>query len=123
MSAELISALSLMVAGIGLGWNIYRDCINKPKVKDNIYIAEYFLPGRGPQPQIVSVNVTNVGKQALIIKGNGFTAKDKKQFLFPEMMSLFNNKKLETSQKGYERICNFTESEKGNRLRSKHLKL
>jgi transposase len=44
--AFIISFLSLVVAGIALGWNIFRDCIDKPKLKLNMFVANWYDPHR-----------------------------------------------------------------------------
>lgn len=35
-----ISVSSFIVSGIALGWNIYRDCIDRPKIRIKAYIAD-----------------------------------------------------------------------------------
>ncbi len=50
--AFIISFFSLVVAGIALGWNIFRDCIDKPKLKLNMFVANWYDPHRGEMPQV-----------------------------------------------------------------------
>lgn len=93
--AFIISFLSLIVAGIALGWNIFRDCVNKPKLKLNMFIADWYDPHRGEMPQVISVSITNTGKQPIVIKAHGFSMKDKTTSIFPELMHYFDQKRLE----------------------------
>ena len=55
-----ISLFPLVVAGVSLGWNIYRDCIDKGKLTVRAAIADIFIPNLGKQPKVLSVRVTNV---------------------------------------------------------------
>lgn len=91
----LVAGLSLFVAGIALGWNIFRDCIDRPKLKINIFIADVYITGKGNMPRVVSVNITNIGNKPIMIKGHGLYMKDKTQAFFPDIMGFFNKKKLE----------------------------
>lgn len=93
--AFIISLLSLVVAGIALGWNIFRDCIDKPKLKLNMFVANWYDPHRGEMPQVVSVSITNAGKQPIVIKAHGFPMKDKTTSIFPDVMHFFDHKRLE----------------------------
>ena len=93
--ALAISALSLVVAGIALGWNIFRDCIDRPKLKLNVFVANLVDSNGRELPQVISVTVTNVGRKAIVIKGHGFLMKDKTKLIFPEIMVLFDQKRLE----------------------------
>ncbi len=92
--AVTIAGLSLLVAGIALGWNLFRDCIDKPRLKLTIHVAEIFIPGRGKQPNVVSVAITNTGRQDIVIKNHGFKSKSGAWILLPDAMALFNNKRL-----------------------------
>jgi hypothetical protein len=93
--AFIIALLSLVVAGIALGWNIFRDFIDKPKLQLNIFVANWYDPNRGEMPQVISVTITNSGKQPIVIKGHGFPMKDKTTSIFPDVMHLFDRKRLE----------------------------
>lgn len=93
--AFMIALLSLVISGIALGWNIFRDCIDKPKLKLNMFVANWYDPNRGEMPQVISVTVTNTGRQPIVIKGHGFPLKDKTTSIFPDVMDFFDQKKLE----------------------------
>ena len=69
--------------------------MNKPSLKITIFIADVFIPRRGNQPQVVSISVTNTGKETIIVQSHGFYLRNNQRFLFPEAMRLFTNKKLE----------------------------
>ncbi len=52
----LVSGLSLLIAGIALGWNIFRDAIDRPKLLLNLFVAEFWDNAmRNRQPDVVSV--------------------------------------------------------------------
>ena len=67
----IISVLSLFIAGVSLGWNIYRDYIDRGRLKVSAFIADVFIPDVGKQPKVMSVRVTNVGKQPITVDYNG----------------------------------------------------
>ena len=60
--AIIIALFSLVMAAFALGWNIFRDCIDKPKLKLNLFVGNWYDPIRGEMPQVISVTVTNAGK-------------------------------------------------------------
>jgi hypothetical protein len=93
--ALLIAALSFIIAGIALGWNIFRDCVDKPKLKLNMFIADWYDSQKGEMPQVISISITNTGKQPIVIKAHGFKMKDKTTAIFPDIMQFFNLKRLE----------------------------
>jgi len=93
--AFIIALLSFFVAGIALGWNIFRDFIDRPKLKIRMWIANYVDSVRGEMPQVVSVTVTNKGKKPIMIKAHGFHMKDKTSFILRNEMHLFRGKRLE----------------------------
>jgi len=60
----LVSGLSFLMAGLSLGWNIYRDVILKPRLK--IVFGVFSLVGRGVQKQTyLMVKATNHGPGAI----------------------------------------------------------
>lgn len=93
--AIIISSFSLLVAAFALGWTIYRDCIDKGKLKVYAYIADVYYENTEKAPQVFSVQVTNIGKKPIIINGHEFLHKDGKKSRFPDVMQEFSNKKLE----------------------------
>jgi hypothetical protein len=63
--AVAISIISVLIASLSLGWNIYRDVILKAKVRVTaaiVFIIHDSLPNR---PQYVSIEVTNFGPGAV----------------------------------------------------------
>lgn len=90
-----ISLFSLVVAGISLGWNIYRDCIERGRLKVTAYVADVLLPGRGPQPKVITVRVTNIGKKPIVLDGHGFLLKNGTQLMPVDSYADFHNRRLE----------------------------
>lgn len=73
-----ISLGSLLVSGVALGWNIYRDAIDRGKLRLSCYIGMIGQPGVG----IVADNlliwaVTNIGRQPVMASKIGGTRKAK----------------------------------------------
>jgi hypothetical protein len=69
-SITLVLAIwGAVVSTVAVLWNIARDALNKPKVTLKGMIAH--TPGSGslPRPVVLAVEITNVGKQAVVIKG------------------------------------------------------
>lgn len=93
--SDVIASVSLLVSGISLGWNIFRDCVDKPKLKLNMYVADWYDPVKGEMPQVISIIVTNVGKQPIVIGGHCFYMKDKSEYILVDALPLFQRKKLE----------------------------
>jgi|GEM_PF-3078097 hypothetical protein len=93
--SDVIASVSLLVSGISLGWNIFRDCVDKPKLKLNMYVAGEYDPVKGEMLEVISIIVTNVGKQPITIWGHCFYMKDKSKFLLRDAIHLFQRKKLE----------------------------
>lgn len=44
--SDVISLLALLISGISIFWNIYRDLILKAKIKTNVQISSIIQPGR-----------------------------------------------------------------------------
>ena len=88
----IISSIALIVSGIALGWNIYRDCIDKAKIK-----ITFRFPGMPKDNSFEEIwlNVTNNGKRSIVLNICGFFRKNKTMFIIPRMKQPFNNKKLE----------------------------
>jgi hypothetical protein len=90
LTAIIVSIFAVLIAGIGLGWNIYRDYIDKPKLKINIAL---WTSSIAHQKSIQAI-VTNIGKQAIVISRCGFRKKDKTKYIYPETLNQTDNKKL-----------------------------
>ncbi|MEW7987350.1 MAG: hypothetical protein ACH255_19890 [Candidatus Thiodiazotropha sp.] len=65
--AILISVVSACIAGISLGWNIYRDVIIKPKVDIIFGVKMIVTPGSNERPEYVIITATNFGPGATTI--------------------------------------------------------
>lgn len=63
LTAIGISFFSLLLAGLSLGWNIYRDVILKPKLKVCFQISTIVTVGRpgSPTPTFLSITGVNHG--------------------------------------------------------------
>ena len=62
----LISVFSLIVAGISLGWNIYRDLILKGRLKVGFSIVILMAKGQQGKEHYVNLRVTNFGPGEVI---------------------------------------------------------
>ncbi len=61
-----ISIFSLMVSGISLGWNIYRDVVLKARLKVKFYIAHLISVGQHQNDTYVLLSATNFGPGEVI---------------------------------------------------------
>jgi hypothetical protein len=90
------SGLSLLVAGIALGWNIFRDVIDRPKLALNLFVADVWDNNmKNKQPKVVSVAVTNVGKRPIVIHGFCFVLHNGNKLAFQNVEDMWSSKKLE----------------------------
>jgi hypothetical protein len=90
------SGLSLLVAGIALGWNIFRDVIDRPKLSLNLFVAEVWDNAmKNRQPDVVSVAVTNVGKRPIVMHGFCFVLQNGNKLAFQNVEDMWRSKKLE----------------------------
>jgi len=63
-----ISTGSLMISGVALGWNIYRDAIDRGKLRVSCYISQARQLGRGVVADNLLVwAVTNVGRKPVML--------------------------------------------------------
>jgi hypothetical protein len=56
----IISALALVLSGISLGWNIFRDVVLKPRVKVSVDKAQIH-PGMGKGQTKLTIEAVNFG--------------------------------------------------------------
>lgn len=91
----ILNAISLTTAIIALGYPFLKDFWEKPKLKIRAYIAEIFIPGRGKQPEVFSVQVTNIGGKSMVVSGHAFEHFDGTKSTFPDVMEQFSNKRLD----------------------------
>jgi len=61
-----ISCLSLIVAAVALGWNIYRDLILKPRLKVRFSISKLAMQGVDEHPIFFRLSATNWGPGAIV---------------------------------------------------------
>ncbi len=66
--AIVISIMSVMIAGLSLGWNIYRDIVLKAKVKVSFGIVMLVSRGGSARPEYVNVTATNFGPGSVKLK-------------------------------------------------------
>lgn len=66
--AIIVSIISAVIAGLSLGWNIYRDVVLKPKLKVKFSIRKLFTPGIDQMSQYISISATNFGKTSITIE-------------------------------------------------------
>ncbi len=60
-----ISILSVLIAGLSLGWNIYRDVVLKAKVRISFAIMTLVQRGVSARPEYISITATNFGPGAV----------------------------------------------------------
>jgi hypothetical protein len=95
MNDDVLSVISLTISGIALGYPFLKDFWEKPKLKVRAHIAKIYIPGRGEQPEVFSVAITNIGGKPLVIDGHAFEHFDGKNSIFPEAMDQFSRKRLD----------------------------
>jgi len=81
-----IAVLSFLISGVAIGWNIYRDCIDKPKIKVKAYVVEVFSPEE-LRPEDVLVEMLKINP-------------DQADFINPEALNDWANK-LNQPYKGF----------------------
>ena len=59
--AIIVASISAGVAGVALGWNIYRDVVLKPKVDIIFGLRLLITPGSDERPEYVVITATNFG--------------------------------------------------------------
>ena len=95
MNDQILNVISLTMSTIALGYPFLKDFWEKPKLKVRAYIAEIYIPGRGKQPEVFSVTITNVGGKPLVVDSHAFVCSDGKQSTFPDVMDQFKRKRLD----------------------------
>src|SRR5450756_1986834 len=66
-AAILISLFSIVIAGVALGWNVYRDVILKPKLRVRFSVANVVTPGVGRDGTFLNITGTNFGPGELVV--------------------------------------------------------
>ncbi len=95
MNDDILNVISLTMATVALGYPFLKDLWEKPKLKIRAYIAKVYIPGRGEQPEVFSVAITNIGGKPLVVDGHAFEHFDGKNSTFPDAMDQFSRKRLE----------------------------
>lgn len=80
-----VSVLSMIISAVVLGWNVYRDCIQKPKIKIRVQIIQEDI--NDSTSKVLKIKVTNVGKEVSVIDGHFFLLRDgtKKEIAHQDM--------------------------------------
>lgn len=78
--ALLISGISVCIAMLALGWNIYRDVILRPKVRIRMQISQVLTPGEPAEKDETKVDFTATNHGPGIVILQGIRAKTKKLF-------------------------------------------
>jgi hypothetical protein len=90
-----LDVISLTLSIAALGYTFLKDLWEKPKLYVHAYIADCYFPGRGDQPQVFNVTITNVGGKPIVVNGHEFRRVDGKKSAFPDVMDQFSHKKLD----------------------------
>jgi len=61
-----ISILSLFVAALALGWNIYRDLVLKPRLRVRFSVSKVAMQGVDEHPTFLRLSATNWGPGATV---------------------------------------------------------
>lgn len=64
--SDIISTFALILAGLSILWNVYRDILLKPKLKVNIQISQLIQPGNSRSPTFIDITATNHGPGSII---------------------------------------------------------
>ncbi|MGA8659071.1 MAG: hypothetical protein WB586_23320 [Chthoniobacterales bacterium] len=62
-----VSILALLVSGVSLGWNIYRDVILKARLRVRFMVSQLILPEGSVTAPFLGLNVVNMGPGEAII--------------------------------------------------------
>ena len=65
--AILVSLISIGVAALSLGWNIYRDIIAKPKIAISFGVSTIIVPNLDEEQEYISLSATNHGPGSVTI--------------------------------------------------------
>ena len=64
-----VSVLSLSVASLALGWNVYRDVVLRARVRVKFAVVSMVTPGIGTHGHYLNITVTNHGPGQVKIDG------------------------------------------------------
>jgi hypothetical protein len=79
----ILALWGAIVATFAMGWNLYRDIIQRGRLRVSCYIANIFddIHGKDPADYLVW-NVTNIGKEPVVLTNIGGNYKKKKHHKF-----------------------------------------
>ena len=67
-AALWMSGGSLVISGFALGWNVYRDAIDRGKLRVSCSVSQIAQVGVGViEPNVLAWSVTNVGRQPVLV--------------------------------------------------------
>lgn len=71
--AVVVSIIALVLSGLSLGWNIYRDVVLRARVRVRVAVVSLVTPGGGSSPpeRFIRLTVTNHGPGPVEITGIG----------------------------------------------------
>jgi len=98
--ALLISIVSVCIALVSLGWNVYREIILKPRIKVRLQISEiltYGEPLGTNRPTKIDITATNFGPRDIRLQG--LCSKNKRLFRKTKWGFLFHGVTDPLSQK------------------------
>ena len=95
--AIILSSVSAGIAGLSLGWNIYRDVVLKPRLKVKFAVRKLFTPGINQMSKFISISATNLGDRPTTIQK--IRAKKAAEVIVVTMLSLEIPKRLEAGEK------------------------
>lgn len=97
--AVIVSSVSAVIAGLSLGWNVYRDVILKPRLKVRFAIRKRFTPGINQMSKFISISATNLGTRPTRIEKIRLKSMKKKELLVLTPLNIQFPKKLEAGEK------------------------
>ena len=63
----VVSSLALLVSGVSLGWNIYRDVILKARLRVSFNLTLYIKPDGSTTPPFLKLTVVNMGPGEAVV--------------------------------------------------------
>ena len=95
--AIIVSSISVGIAGLSLGWNIYRDVVLKPRLKVKFAVRKLFTPGINQMSKFISISATNLGTHPTRIEK--IRSKKAPELMVLTVPNLEFPKKLEAGEK------------------------
>ena len=95
--AIILSSISVGIAGLSLGWNIYRDVVLKPRLKVKFAVRKRFTPDINQMSKFISISATNLGDRPTTIQK--IRAKKAAEAIVVTRLSLEIPKRLEADEK------------------------